>query len=129
LTATLPRKAHSYLDAHIYVPRNTRLAVHGAGEILIDDISGEIQAYVQHGTITLHLPDQGHYDFDASVKWGTVNSDFPGAIHRKRWYIGHYYTDQTGANPQKLHLRAAYGDVVILKINVPQEPAAVKPTS
>ncbi len=129
LTAALPRKAQSYLDAHIFVPRNARLAVHGAGQLYIDDIAGEIQAYVEHGTIVLHLPEQGHYDFDASAKWGTVNSDFPGAVRRKRWFIGHYYADQTGANPQKLHLRAGYGDIVILKINVPQEPAAVKPAS
>ncbi len=129
LTVTQPRKLRSYLDAHIFVPRSARLTVHGAGQLYIDDIAGEIQAYVRHGTIVLHLPEQGHYDFDASAKWGTVNSDFPGEVRRRHWFIGHSYADQTGANPQKLHLRAGYGDIVILRSKVPQEPAAVKPAS
>ena len=115
LTSTLPKKAHAYLDVHIFVPRNARLVVHGSGQLYIDGISGDIQAYVANGTMILHLPEEGHYDIDARCKWGTVNSDFPGELRRTRWLIGHSFADQPSSGPQKLHLRTGYGDIVILK--------------
>jgi hypothetical protein len=129
LTATMPHKAHAYLDARIYVPRNARLAVDASGQLYIDDISGAIESHLEHGTMVLHLPEQGHYDIDARCKWGTVNSDFPGEVRRTRWFIGHSFVDQPSANAQKLHLRAGYGDIVIVKIETPKEPTSPRPTS
>lgn len=124
LTATLPHKAHAYLDAHIFVPRNARLAVDGSGQLYIDDISGEIQSHLDHGTMVVHLPEQGHYDIDARAKWGTVNSDFPGELRRTRWLIGHSFVYEPTASAQQLHLRAGYGDIVIVKIETPRAPTS-----
>jgi hypothetical protein len=127
LQPVFPRHVEFHLDTRVYVPRNARLEVHGSGQLYIDHVTGPTQAYVSHGTIVLHLPEQGQYDIDARVKWGTVNSDFPGKERRLRWLIGHSFVATPAANAQKLHLRAGYGDIVILKIREPQEPAPLRP--
>jgi hypothetical protein len=129
LTSELPRHGSLYLDAHIFVPRNARLAVHGSGDLYVDDVAGAVQAEMTRGTIVLHLPERGQYDVDARCKWGTVNSDFPGEERRTRWLIGHYLLDHSAATAQKLFLRVGYGDIVILKIRKPEEPGAGKPVS
>ena len=137
LTTEFPRYGHFLfvpghtrfdLDTHISVPRNTRLDIHGSGQIYLNNLASDIQAEISHGTIVLHLPEQGHYDIDARSKFGTVESDFPGQEKRSHW-IGHSFTDQPATGAQKLYLRTGYGDVILLKIRQPQAPPAVKPES
>jgi hypothetical protein len=130
LKPPLPGSPRLTQDMHIFVPRNARLEIHGSGQIYINEIAGNIQAEISHGTIVLHLPEQGHYDIDARSKLGTVNSDFPGQEKRSLWLVGHRFMDQPAAGAQKLYLRTGYGDVILLKIRQPQAPPpAVKPES
>jgi hypothetical protein len=124
----LPGTTNFDLETHIFVPRNARLEVEGSGDLYIHNITGAIDADVSHGTIVLRMPVQGQYDIDAKSKLGSVTSDFPGKEQRTTWLVGHDFTAPANDRGQKLHLRAGYGDIIILKIRQPEEPAP-KPTS
>jgi hypothetical protein len=119
----LPGKTRFDLESHIYVPRNTRLAIdHGRGNIYIEDVVGNIDAGIGQGTILLRLPEQGRYDIDAHSNWGSVTSDFPGHGRKARWQVGHQFAGHPEGNAQKLRLRAGYGDIIILKEHKPNGP-------
>jgi hypothetical protein len=119
------RKAtHLNLEYHIKAPSNTRLIVnHDTGEVHLDNVSGDIDAKVLGGAITLSLPPEGQYDVDAKSDFGSVTSDFPGMEHRRLWQIGHQLVQDTPVAPHKLHLRIGFGDIVILKMERPPIPA------
>jgi hypothetical protein len=109
------------LRYHIRVPRSARLDIdHELGEVNIEDVRGNIRATALQGAIVLHLPESGQYAIDAQSKWGAVNSDFPGHEKRRWWLVGHRFVPESANGPQKLYLRAGWGDIVILKIRIPQ---------
>jgi hypothetical protein len=114
------------LETHISVPRSARLEIQGSGDLYIDNVTGAIDADVPLGTILLRMPEQGKYDIDAKSKFGTVTSDFPGKEQRTHLLLGHNFTQPENTAGQKLHLRAGYGDIIILKIRQPEYPAAVE---
>jgi hypothetical protein len=124
-----PGNTRFYLETHISVPRNARLEIRGSGDLYIHGITGAIDADLSHGTMVLRMPENGHYAIDAGSKFGTVNSDFPGKENRRAWLVGHEFNGAANSAAQKLHLRAGYGDVIILKIRQPEYPAPVKPAS
>jgi hypothetical protein len=110
------------LDYRIKVPRDVRLIVdHGVGDVYFDDVTGDIHATALQGTITVHLPQEGQYAIDAKSDIGNVISDFPGSATRRRWLLGHQFT-QTSQALHKLYLRDGFGDIIILKIRKPQRP-------
>lgn len=115
------------LDYVIHVPRNTRLIVsdHDVGEIHIDDLTGDIDVTLLQGEVMLHLPENGKYAIDAKTDYGNVNCDFPGVQKRRRWFTGHEWEGEQPAGAQKLNLKVGYGDVVILKIQVPKAPPSL----
>jgi hypothetical protein len=124
--AFLPGGSISFdLEYDIKVPRNARLAVdHNIGGVYVDNVTGDIQVTAHQGEITLHLAENGQYAIDAKSDFGAVTSDFPGREKREPWLIGHQFT-QTGADPaQKLFLRIGYGDIILLKMQMPAAPSA-----
>jgi Putative adhesin len=124
----LPRSTRVDLVSHIYVPQSARLAVdHGSGNLYIEDVAGGIEAAIGQGTILLRLPEQGQYDIDARSKWGSVTSDFPGQTHKTRWQVGHQLVGHAEGSAQQLHLRAGYGDIIVLKERKPKGPEAKAP--
>jgi hypothetical protein len=138
LVLTFPRYGHFLirpgstrfeLETHIFVPHDARLAIHGSGQLYIDNVAGAMDIELSNGTMVLHLPEHGHYDIDARTKWGNVNNDFAGEEERTRWLVGHRVEEQSEGAAQKLHLRVGYGDIVLVKIRRPQAPAALKPAS
>jgi hypothetical protein len=137
LTETYPRYHHFLffpgntrfnLETHIAVPRNARLEIHGSGDLYIHGVTAAIDADVSQGTIVLRMPEQGKYDIDAKSKFGSVTSDFPGK-ERTPWLVGHAFTEGEGTSGQMLHLRAGYGDIILLKIQQPEYPAVPQPKS
>ena len=60
------------------VPRDSHLVIHHGGNILIGDVTGNIEATNGEGDIFLMLPDSAAYSIDAKSKMGTVISDFAG---------------------------------------------------
>ena len=126
ITTTAPHHGFPFsndvdLDYLVKVPRAARLAVkHGAGEVHFDDVTGDIRATVSHGLITLHAPAGDQYAIDAKSGIGSVTSDFLGSTER-RWLMGHQFVQASQA-PHKLYLRTGYGDIILLKIQMPEAP-------
>jgi len=94
------------------VPRDSRLVIHhGGGNILIDNVTGGIEANNREGDIVVMLPGPGPYSIDARSKMGTVISDFAGKAH-VRYFIGEALTGvESAAHP--IHLRVGFGGITI----------------
>jgi len=106
-----------YLEYRIQVPRGATIFVdHDEGEIHFDELTGDINATTNQGTIMLRLPSAAQYAIDAKSRIGEVISDFPGSTTRKRF--GHSFVENTQA-PHKLYLRDGFGDIMILRIRRP----------
>jgi hypothetical protein len=106
----------------IKVPASARvIAHHQVGEVNVDNLSGDIEVTMMQGQITLHLPEEGQYAINARADYGSVNSDFPGR-EKRIWFLGHRLLNPVQTAPHKLNLRNRFGDIVILKIQVPKEP-------
>lgn len=117
------------LDYFIRVPRNTRLIIseHDVGEVHIENLSGDIDATVLQGELMLHLAEDGKYSINAKTDFGNVNCDFQGMERRRKWLTGHQWIREEPAGAQKLNLKVGYGDVVILKTQIPKAPASLLP--
>jgi hypothetical protein len=117
------------LEYRIKVPRNARLIIeHDSGNVQIDDVTGDVHATNGHGQITMHLPENGNYAFNAKCNLGAVESDFPGPEQGTLFHLGHAYVSATPpAGAQKLYARIGYGDITILKIRKPLPPPPLNP--
>lgn len=117
-----------YVSYDIKIPRNAKLTVdHGLGEVHVADVTGDVQVTDRRGLITLRLAETGQYAIDAKSDIGGVTSDFPGAVKRKPWPVGHQFVQNTSGAAQKLYLRIGYGDILILQEHRPPTPAALVP--
>lgn len=111
------------LDYRIKVPANTRLiANHDAGEVHVENLTGDIQVALRLGEITLGLPEEGRYAANAKSDFGSVVSDFPGVEKRRIWLIGHRIENEATAPAHKLNLSVGYGDILIFKTRIPKMP-------
>jgi hypothetical protein len=109
------------LEYHIKAPNNTRIvANHHVGDVNVDGLVGDIQATLLEGQITLHLPEEERYTITAKSRFGHVNSDFPGLQKRRWWLLGHHAENEDSTATHKLNLKVGYGDIVILKTQVPK---------
>jgi len=101
----------------IHAPHGSKLVIdHNRGGLNVAGITGDIHATVDRGQITLVLAG-GPYTLDAQCKIGKVYSDFEGHDQR-RHMVGEVFDHEGGA--PNLYLRAAFGDIMILK---PSSPA------
>jgi hypothetical protein len=117
------------LEYHILVPRNSRLVIHhGIGDLLVRDVTGDIEAACRMGDILLWLSGSRTYSIDARSRAGTVSSDFSGAI-RSHYLFGQTFSSLSPAPSQRLHLRVGFGGITIKPILPESEtppPASVK---
>ena len=98
------------------VPRDSHLILHhGGGNILIGNVSGNIEATNREGDIVLLLPTPGPYAIDARSKMGTVISDFAGKAH-VRHFIGEAFTGADANSPRKIFLRVGFGGITIKEV-------------
>jgi hypothetical protein len=118
IETTLAKKAEDErLNYRIRMPRGAKLVVeHGAGEVHVAGVTGDIRATVSHGEIVLSLPAGGQYGIDARASVGDVVSDFPGQSKRRPWVFGHWFqSGKQAGQTHQLYLRAGFGDILILK--------------
>ena len=95
------------------VPRDSRLVLHhDGGNILIDNVTGGIEARNREGDIMLLLPGPGPYAIDARSKMGTVISEFPGKAHVK-YFIGEKFNGATDSAPHPIYLRVGFGGITL----------------
>jgi hypothetical protein len=128
----LPRKNRSgvMLEYHLLVPRTSRLVIHqGSGNVLVRDVTGDIDAACRLGDILLWLSGSRTYSIDAISRAGTVSSDFSGAI-RSHYLFGQAFSSPNPAPSQRLHLRVGFGGITIKPIlpeaETPPSPASAK---
>jgi hypothetical protein len=120
LTISTSKGKGVLLDYAIRVPRDSRLAIrHGTGQVLVSNVTGDIQAAGHRGDIVLMLPDTGVYSIDAKTKFGVITSDFAGDIHRRRYLTGEQMASPQA--PHRLNLRMGFGGITIK--SVPPEAA------
>jgi len=117
------------LEYRVKAPASARIvADHTLGQVNIDGLTGDIQVNLAQGEILLHLPEEEKYSINAKSDFGNVNSDF-SEEKRTGWLLGHRSVEENSAASHRLNLRVGFGDIVILKINVPKssEPAPSAP--
>ena len=118
------------LEYHILVPRNSRLVIHqGMGNVLVRDVTGDIDAACRLGDILLWLSGSRTYSIDARSSAGTVSSGFSGAI-RSHYLFSQTFSSMNSASSQRLHLRVGVGGITIKPIlpesETPPSPASAK---
>jgi len=100
----------------LHVPRSTHLVIHhGGGNILIGNVTGDIEATNREGDIVVMLPAPGPYAIDAQSKMGTVASDFAGKGHM-RYFIGDRFASADEKAPHKIFLRTGFGGVTVKEV-------------
>jgi hypothetical protein len=118
------------LEYHILVPRNSRLVIHqGMGNLLVRDVTGDIDAACRLGDILLWLSGSRTYSIDARSSAGTISSDFSGT-KRSHYLFGQAFSSMNPAPSQRLHLRVGFGGITIKPIQpeseTPPSPASAK---
>ncbi|MGA3019230.1 MAG: hypothetical protein ABSF62_19065 [Bryobacteraceae bacterium] len=104
------------MDYRIRVPRDSKLVLRlSTGDVVVYDVSGDIDASVRTGDILMQLPAAGQYSFDAQCRFGGVDSDFAG-----NYKIAHLTSErfvQSGQAPaKKVYLRVHTGGIKIQKV-------------
>jgi len=103
------------LEYRIQVPRHSRLEIReGKGDVVIVDVTGDIDARAHVGDILVQVPQSATYQVDARCRFGSVYSDFSGDEKRHHLF-GESFAGAESAAPQKLNLKVGMGDVIILK--------------
>jgi hypothetical protein len=123
-------KAGVSLEYHVFVPHNSRLVIHqGVGNVLLRDVTGDIEATCRRGDIVLWLSGAGVYSIDARSRAGTISSDLPGATH-SHYLFGQTFRSPNPAPSQRLHLRVGFGGITIKPIlpesETPPFPASAR---
>ena len=123
-------KAGVTLEYHVRMPRNSRLVIHqSVGDVLIRDVTGDIEAACRTGDIVLWLSGTRTYWIDARSRAGTVSSDFPG-VTLSHFLFGQTFTSRIPPPSQRLYLRVGFGGITIKPIlpesETPPSPASPK---
>jgi hypothetical protein len=97
----------------LHVPRDSRLIVHhGGGFILVENVTGGVEATNRDGDIVLMLPGPGPYAIDARSKVGTVTSDFEGKAHGNH-LLGEKYASASSDSSRRIFLRVGFGGITV----------------
>jgi hypothetical protein len=109
------------VDYEIRVPRDSRLDIHhGTGQVLVANVTGDIEATGRRGDILLMLPDTSAYSIDAKTKVGVVTSDFAGDLHRRRYLLGERFASPPASH--RIYLRVSLGGITIKNVPPEAEP-------
>jgi hypothetical protein len=103
------------VDYRIRVPRDTKLTLrNGAGDVIVHDVAGDIDAKVRTGDIVVQLPPAGTYSFDAKCGLGGVYSDFDG-VYRTGHLMSERFAQSGAGQATQVHLRVGIGGITIQK--------------
>ncbi|HEV8037905.1 MAG TPA: hypothetical protein VGP62_03510 [Bryobacteraceae bacterium] len=121
LTISTQQDQKISVDYEIRVPRDSRLEIHhGTGQVLVANVTGDIEASGHRGDLVLMLPDTGAYSIDAKTKIGVVTSDFEGDLYRRRYLLGERFASPTAAH--RVYLRVGFGGITIKSMPGEAEP-------
>jgi len=114
------------LEYQIRAPHSAHFIIHhGTGEVVLIDLSGEVEATAHVGDIVLMLPQKESYAIDAKSNFGTVWSDFAGDTH-SRHLVGRQFLEKAQSSAHRIYLRIGVGGITIKETTTPPEGAAVR---
>jgi hypothetical protein len=100
------------LEYRIRVPRNSKLVIHhDNGEVLVSNVTADIEATGHAGDIVVLLPETGKYSIDAKSKFGTLSCDFEGDFRHS--LTGSRYSQTAAAPAHRIYLRMGRGGIEI----------------
>jgi hypothetical protein len=115
------------LEYRIQVPRHSRLVIReGKGDVVITDVSGDIDARAHLGDIVAQVPQNVVYQLDARCRFGTVYSDLPGTSHYAAFAFGHSLRNDAPKAAHQLLLRVGVGGVSVQQFQSPPEPTVAQ---
>jgi hypothetical protein len=115
-TASPRRLGHIDISYHLWVPRNTRLAIdHGAGEVNIEGVAASIEAALRKGEIFLYLPADFTYSTRALTNYGSINVPADSTLKPEHFHLGHSLVQEAAGKPDTLNLKVGFGDIYILQ--------------
>lgn len=83
---TMKHETGIHIDYQIMVPREARLIIrHHVGDVVVNDVGGDIDARTGAGDIVVQLPEMERYAVNAKTRFGGIYSDFNEARHT---YVG-----------------------------------------
>ena len=104
------------MEYRVRVPRDSRLIIdHHGGNVLVGNVTGDIDASNRSGDIMLMLPAKGAYSIDAKSRMGHIASDFAGATWN-RYIVGQRFSGAGSSPAHRIHLRTGFGGITILAI-------------
>jgi hypothetical protein len=126
ITTTLPHRNYfvrqvrgatdSDMNYRVMVPRNSHLVIHhGNGDLVVYDVSGDIETTVQVGAVTLQLDDPAQYAIDARSRVGEIYSDYDGK-YRKPLRVGEGFVVAAAAPAHRIYVRVRVGAIDIVKM-------------
>ena len=107
----------------IRVPRNSKLVIHHEnGEVMVSNVTADIEATGRAGDIVLLLPEPDKYSIDAKSKFGTLSCDFDGDFRHN--LTGSRYTQTAPAPAHRIFLREGRGGISIKGSPAEAQPPA-----
>lgn len=101
------------LNYRIKAPANAKLDIRQhVGDVVVDGISGDIDASVRTGDIVIEVPNPSRCFVDAKVTLGDVYADVPGKLRQSLW-IGQKFAGTSESATQHLHLRDNLGGISV----------------
>lgn len=101
ISTQVPRRDRGALEVMYYIraPRDSKIVINGNGGVYVIGMTGDIQANMQHGEITLTLPENAEYGVDARATFGEVYWGVDGQGERHH-LLGHSFVGATvSSNP------------------------------
>jgi hypothetical protein len=127
VTTVVPKRSHETgVSYHLWVPRETRLAIHHrGGEVNVEGVAADIEASLRHGDIFLYLPADVPFTTNALTKIGSINVPGDPSLRPTYLHFGRRLAQPAAPNSHVLKLKAGYGDIYVLR-ETPAPPPQTK---
>jgi hypothetical protein len=116
------------ISYHLWVPRDTRLAIHHKdGEVNVEGTTASVEAELHHGELFLYLPEGVAYSTQAKCAYGSINAPGDPALKPEHLHLGHILSQQASGQANELNLKVGYGDIYIMRqtpVTIPATTAA-----
>ena len=113
ILASPPFRHNATLECRVYLPRDSRVAVHhGYGYVWVSDVSGDVEVDSHTGDMIVMLPDPGRYSIDAKTGLGRISSDLTGHGN-ERILVGSHFVHAEQAPARRIFLRMGRGSITI----------------
>ena len=119
LVVTTVKLKHSHdtdVSYHLWVPRDTRLAIHHrGGEVNVEGVVADIEATLRNGQIFVYLPADVPFTANAVTKLGSIYVPGDPSLKPVGLHLGYKLVQPPAPNAHVLILKVGYGDIYVLR--------------